>query len=126
MINDFNNGIVAWTDWNILLDETGGPNHVMNLCFAPIHANTKTGDLMFTNEYYYIGHFSKFVKPGAKRIACSSSRSALSATAFVNKDGKVAVIVMNKGDEKVSYNLWIEGKAVAVESLPHSMQTLVF
>lgn len=126
MINDFNNGIVAWTDWNILLDETGGPNHVMNLCFAPIHADTKTGELMFTNEYYYIGHFSKFVRPGAKRIACSSSRSALSATAFVNTDGKVAVIVMNKGDEKISYSLWINGEAAAVESLPHSMQTLVF
>lgn len=126
MINDFNNGIVAWTDWNILLDETGGPNHVKNLCFAPIHANTNTGELMFTNEYYYIGHFSKFVRPGAKRIACSSSRSALSATAFVNTDGKVAVIVMNKGEEKVNYNLWIQGKAVEIESLPHSMQTLVF
>ncbi len=35
MINDFNNGTVAWTDWNILLDETGGPNHVNNLCFCP-------------------------------------------------------------------------------------------
>lgn len=126
MINDFNNGIVAWTDWNILLDETGGPNHVMNLCFAPVHANTKTGEVMYTNEYYYIGHFSKFVRPGAKRIACSPSRSALDASAFINTDGKVAVIVMNKGDEKVNYNLWIEGKAVQVESLPHSMQTLLF
>lgn len=126
MINDFNNGIVAWTDWNILLDETGGPNHVFNLCFAPIHANTKTGEIMYTNEYYYIGHFSKFVRPGAKRIACSPSRSAISATAFVNTDGKVAVIVMNIGDEKLNYNLWIEGQAVEVESLPHSMQTLVF
>lgn len=126
MINDFNNGIVAWTDWNILLDETGGPNHVMNLCFAPIHANTKTGEVMYTNEYYYIGHFSKFVRPGAKRIACSPSRSAINATAFVNTDGTYAVIVMNKGDEKLSYNLWIDGKAAEVESLPHSIQTLVF
>jgi glucosylceramidase len=126
MINDFNNGIVAWTDWNILLDETGGPNHVMNLCFAPVHANTKTGEVMYTNEYYYIGHFSKFVRPGAKRIACSPSRSALDASAFINTDGKVAVIVMNKGDEKINYNLWVEGKAVQVESLPHSMQTLLF
>jgi len=32
MINDFNNGAVGWTDWNILLDETGGPNHVKNFC----------------------------------------------------------------------------------------------
>lgn len=126
MISDFNSGIVAWTDWNILLDETGGPNHVKNLCFAPIHGNTKTGELMYTNEYYYIGHFSKFVRPGAKRIACSPSRSAISATAFVNTDGKVAVIVMNKGNEKLTYSLWIKGQAAEIESLPHSMQTLVF
>ena len=126
MINDFNSGMVAWTDWNILLDETGGPNHVKNLCFAPIHANTKTGEVMYTNEYYYIGHFSKFVRPGAKRIACSPSRSALAATAFVNTDGKVAVIVMNKGEEKVTYNLWIHGQAIQVESLPRSIQTVVF
>lgn len=126
MINDFNSGIVAWTDWNILLDQTGGPNHVMNLCFAPIHANTETGEIMYTNEYYYIGHFSKFVRPGAKRIAVSPSRSAISATGFINTDGKVAVIVMNKGDQKVNYNLWIKGKAVAIDSEPHSIQTLVF
>jgi len=126
MIADFNNGITAWTDWNILLDETGGPNHVKNFSFCPIHADTKTGALTYTNEYYYIGHISKFVRPGAKRIACSPSRSSLSATAFVNTDGKVAVIVMNKTDDKVNYNLWIQGTAVAVESLPHSIQTLVF
>lgn len=47
MINDFNNGTVAWTDWNILLDETGGPNHVGNLCFAPVHAETQTGELVY-------------------------------------------------------------------------------
>lgn len=43
MINDFNNGMVGFTDWNIILDETGGPNHVQNFCFAPVHGDTKTG-----------------------------------------------------------------------------------
>ena len=126
IINDFNNGTAAWTDWNILLDETGGPNHVNNLCFAPMHADTKTGRLIYTNSYYYIGHFSKFIRPGAKRIASSPSRSSLISTAFVNTDGKVAVVVMNKGDQKVTYNLWLDGQAAEVNSLPHSIQTLVF
>lgn len=126
MINDFNNGITAWTDWNILLDETGGPNHVKNFTFCPIHANVKTGILTYTNEYYYIGHIAKFVRPGAKRIASSASRSSLSTVAFANTNGKVAVIVMNKGDEKVTYNLWVNGTAVLLESLPHSIQTAVF
>ncbi len=126
MINDFNSGAIGWTDWNVLLDEQGGPNHVGNFCFAPIHADTKTGALTYTNSYYYIGHFSKFVRPGARRIACSPSRSALLASAFINPDGKVSVVVMNKGDQKVSYYLWVDGNAAEVSSLPHSIQTLVF
>jgi glucosylceramidase len=126
MITDFNSGAVGWTDWNILLDETGGPNHVNNFCFAPVHANTKTGELIYTNSYYYIGHFSKFVRPGAKRIACSPSRSQLLSTAFVNPDGKVSVVVMNKSDQRVSYYLWLNGNVAEVSAFPHSIQTLVF
>ena len=125
MIHDFNNGSVGWTDWNILLDETGGPNHVGNFCFAPVHAITKTGELIYTNSYYYIGHFSKFIKPGAKRISAAPSRSALQVTAFQNKDGKIAVVVMNQTDQRVDYNLWIAGDAAQVSSLPHSISTLV-
>ena len=126
MINDFNDGAVGWTDWNVLLDEQGGPNHVGNFCFAPVHADTRTGELIYTNSYYYIGHFSKFVRPQARRIASSPSRSALLSTAFVNPDRTVAVVVMNKTDQKISYFLWVDGNAAEVSSLPHSIQTLVF
>jgi glucosylceramidase len=126
MINDFNSGTVGWTDWNVLLDETGGPNHVKNFCFAPVHADTRSGELIYTNSYYYIGHISKFVRPGAKRIASSPSRSPLLSTAFLNPDGKVSVVVMNKTEQKMSYFLWLDGQAAEVESLPHSIQTLVF
>ncbi|MDH4312522.1 MAG: glycosyl hydrolase [Gammaproteobacteria bacterium] len=125
MINDFNCGTVGWTDWNILLDETGGPNHVGNFCFAPVHADTRTGELTYTNSYYYIGHVSKFVRPGARRIVASPTRSTLLATAFVNPDGKVAVVVMNGGDAAVTYQLCIDGYAAEVTSPAHSMQTLV-
>ncbi|MBS1520319.1 MAG: glycoside hydrolase family 30 protein [Bacteroidetes bacterium] len=125
MINDFNDGTVAWTDWNVLLDEKGGPNHVGNFCFAPVHADTKSGNLIYTNSYYYIGHFSKFIKPGARRIASSASRDKLLTTAYINPDGKLAVVVMNKTDEKIDYFLWIKGKAAKVSSNPHSIETLV-
>jgi glucosylceramidase len=126
MIHDFNCGTAGWTDWNILLDEQGGPNHVNNFCFAPLHADTKTGELMYTNSFYYIGHFSKFVRPGAKRIACSPTRSALLSTAFINLDGTVAVVVMNRGEKQIPYFLWMNGQAAEVSSPPRSMQTLVF
>ncbi len=125
MVNDFNCGTVAWTDWNILLDETGGPNHVGNLCFAPIHADTHTGKLIYTNSYYYIGQFSKFILPGAKRLACSTNRDKLQATAFVNPDGKLVVVLLNLSDDALEYRLCIAGKAAAATSLPHSIMTLI-
>jgi glucosylceramidase len=125
MINDLNDGANGWVDWNILLDEHGGPNHVGNFCFAPVHADTRTGKLIYTNAYYYIGHFSKFVKPGARRIAVSSNRPALQTTAFVNKDGGIVVIVMNTTDQPIPYHLLMKGQAAAATSLPHSIVTLV-
>jgi glucosylceramidase len=125
MIHDFNAGTVGWTDWNVLLDEHGGPNHVGNYCFAPIIGDTQTGKLIYTNIYYYIGQFSKFVRPGAKRIVSSPSSSFLLTTAFVNKDGSIAVIVMNPTDRKIDYHLWVSGKTALTNSLPHSISTIL-
>jgi len=126
MINDFNAGTVGWTDWNILLDETGGPNHVQNFCFAPIHADTRTGELIYTPTYYYIGHFSRFIRPGAQRVSTSTSHSHLLATSFVNADGGFATIVMNQSDLDIQYN-FILGDQEADISIPaHAMQTLVY
>lgn len=126
MIHDFNCGTVAWTDWNVLLDETGGPNHVQNFCFAPVHTDTQNGEIVYTNSYYYIGHFSKFIKPGAKRIASSPSRSSLLSTAFVDPDGRIVTVVMNRGEKQVDYHLWLNGQAVDVSAPARSIQTLVF
>ncbi len=123
MINDFNAGTAAWMDWNVLLDEQGGPNHVGNFCFAPIHANLKTNKLIYTNAYYYIGHFSKFIKPGAKRIGVASSREFLQSTAFINPDGKVVLVVMNSSPNKVKHIIWIKGVTAEAESEAHSIST---
>ena len=125
MINDFNAGTVGWTDWNILLDETGGPNHVGNFCFAPIHADTGSGELIYTPTYYYIGHFSKFIRPGAQRVSTTSSRSPLLATSFINADGTIASIVMNQSDEAIRYNFIVDSVAAKITIPAHAMQTLL-
>jgi glucosylceramidase len=125
MIHDFNNGAVGWTDWNILLDEIGGPNHVGNFCFAPLHGDTRTNELIYTNSFYYIGHFSKFIQPGAKRIIAAPSRSQLISTAFLNPDGSIVVVVMNESETIADFYLWIDGKAAPASSLPRSIMTFV-
>ncbi|HEY5390942.1 MAG TPA: glycoside hydrolase family 30 protein [Hanamia sp.] len=125
MLNDLNNGITAWCDWNILLDQTGGPNHVGNFCYAPVIANTKTGEVFYTNEYYYIGQFSKFIRPGARRMSTSSNRDILQATSFINKDGKLAVVVLNRTDNDIPYHLWINGQWAKATSKAHSIATIL-
>ncbi|MGB3466403.1 MAG: glycoside hydrolase family 30 protein [Cyclobacteriaceae bacterium] len=126
MINDFNNGTAAWTDWNILLNENGGPNHVANLCFAPIHADTGKDEIIYTPSYYYIGHFSKFIRPGARRISTVSSRSFLQSTTFKNTDGSVVSVVMNMTDEPIDYTLFVGSDETKVTIPARAMQTLVY
>ena len=126
MIKDFNMGVVGWTDWNILLDETGGPNHVGNFCFAPIHADTKIGQLIYTPTYFYLGHFSRFVKPGAKRVSTTVSQSFLLAASFVNPDGSYATVILNKTDKPVSFNFYV-GDQEAEWTIPaRAIQTVTF
>lgn len=126
MINDFNCGTVGWTDWNILLDQNGGPNHVGNFCFAPIHANTATGELVYTPTYYYIGHFSKFIKPEARRVSTTSSRSPLIATSFINPDGTMVTVLMNGTDKKIDYHLMVADQQTSYSIPARAMQTLVY
>ena len=126
IVNDLNAGAVGWTDWNILLDDTGGPNHVGNFCFAPIHADRKTGKLIYTPTYYYLGHFAKFIRPNARRVSAVSSRSVLQTTSFVNSNQELATVVLNLSDEAVNYRLYIGQRETSVTIPARAMQTLVY
>lgn len=127
MIGDFNNWQEGWLDWNIILDETGGPNHVGNLCDAPIIADTKAQKIHYNSSYYYIGQFSKYIKPGAVRIQVTSNmETPLQHVALQNEDGTVILIVMNETDSIEPFNAEIDGE-YASHTLPaHSISTLVF
>ncbi|MDF1697640.1 MAG: glycoside hydrolase family 30 protein [Saprospiraceae bacterium] len=125
IINDFNQGTVGWTDWNLMLDQTGGPNHVGNYCFAPIHGDTEAGDLIYTPTYYYIGHFSKFIRPNAKRVSTTSSRSHLLSSSFINEDGSLVTVVMNQSDQEIEYSLFVNHEAVKLKIPAHAIQTHV-
>jgi len=122
---DLSHWSVGWTDWNLLLDSGGGPNHSGNFCAAPVLANIQTGDLRYLASYYYLGQFSKFVRPGAQRIASTSTDDGLLAVAFINPDSSIAVIVLNLTGEARDYKVWIAGKAVTTNSPAHSIETVV-
>ena len=125
IINDLNRWTVCWVDLNMLLDETGGPNHVNNFCSAPIIADTRNDRLIFQSSYYYLGHFSRFIRPGAERIHCASTRDDLEATAFCNPDGTIATVILNRTDTERVFILK-NGQHTTTCSMPaHSIATYI-
>lgn len=123
MIGDLNQWTEGYLDWNLVLDETGGPNHVGNLCDAPIIADTTTDEVHYNSSYYYIGHFSKFIAPGAVRIGLESNNAAVLSTAFRNPDGSIAVVLMNEGEEECSVTLGLGKQIAACQLSGHSIVT---
>ena len=117
IINDLNAGATAWIDWNMVLDVLGGPNHVGNFCDAPILADAKFKKAEYQTSFYYIGHFSRFIRPGAVRLdnkitgfmtpATIDGRMGnyMETTAFQNTDGSIAVVVMNRTEADMVFEL---------------------
>lgn len=125
IIGDLNNGCNAYIDWNIVLDYKGGPNHKNNYCNAPIMTNRNKNGYTKMLSFYYIGHFSKYIKPGAKRIAYSSYTDEIEITSFCNKDGSLVVVVLNKNDYSMPYILNIGNDILKDTIEKHSIVTYV-
>lgn len=105
IIGDFNNFTVGFIDWNMVLNTAGGPNHVGNFCDAPIIVDSANKTVYYQNAYYYIGHFSKFIKAGAKIVKTHLSDNRLEALAAKNVDESITVVVLNKSKDDIELTL---------------------
>ncbi|MBQ7097691.1 MAG: glucosylceramidase [Clostridia bacterium] len=126
MIGNFNNGCNIFCDWNLVLNEKGGPNHVGNFCDAPIMADTANDKVYIHDSYYYIGHFSKYVQKGAKRIGSSKWTSEIDTVSFKNPDGTIVSVVLNSTDNEKSFCFYVDGKMFETNVEAHSIATYIF
>lgn len=126
MIGNFNNYCNIFCDWNLILNEAGGPNHVGNFCDAPIMVDTENDKIYIHDSYYYIGHFSRFIKKGAKRIGSSKWSSELDTVSFKNPDGSIVSVVLNITDTDKEFCFSIDGKIVQGKAEGHSIATYIF
>lgn len=127
IIGDFNAGLSAFTDWNMLLDKDGGPYHDRNDggCGAPVRVDEK-GNLVFTRIFHYIGHFSKYMKKGAKILPTSRFNDKLEALSFANPDGEIGTVVLNRTDRDYNIRICHDNDCVPVKIEGHSILTCLF
>lgn len=126
ILGNLNAGISASFDWNLFLDEKGGPNHVGNFCAAPIMCNTAEDSYEKRLTYYYIGHFSRYVKPGAVRIGTTRYTDQVETVAFLNPDGERVLILLNKTENEVPVTVREAGNGTELVLSPHSIQTICY
>lgn len=123
MIGNFKNGICAHIDWNLLLDAKGGPNHVGNYCDAPVMCTENFDGIHKNLSYYYIGHFSRHIRPGARAIPGSSYCQELESAAFLNPDNEKVVVVLNRTNEEKEVSIGEYGKGADFVVPPHAIAT---
>ena len=141
LVGDFNNFTAGLCDWNLLLSEKGGPFHNRSAgttavagvvfedkaagCHAPILYNTETKELVFTPIYYYIGHFSKFVQRGAKRIATTRYCENIYTVAFKNPDDSIVLVMMSTSHRELPAVIRHNDVCTKLVMQPHSMMTVI-
>jgi len=102
--------------WNIALDATGGPhNGGCDTCTGLLTLEAD-GTVSTNAEYYTIGHLSKFVRPGAVRIASTSFGTTgwngqIMDVAFRNPDGSTALVVHNENDDPRTFAVSVGGRS---------------
>lgn len=113
IIGNLNEGMGTFVDWNLVLDEKGGPNHVGNFCDAPYLYDTKKKELQESNILGYLWHFSHFIEAGAVRIGVTRYTDKLEVTAF-EKNGRITFVILNRTDEKIPAYIRIQNECVKI------------
>ena len=125
IIGDLNHGMTAFYDWNLLLDETGGPNYVGNYCLAPFLFYRERRELVPQLLSRYLAHFSRHLVPGSLPVGCSSYCAELEATAWRRPDGSLAAVLLNRSGEGLPVHLRLCGQVSAFRIPARSIATAV-
>ena len=130
IIVSLNHWMDGWIDWNIVLDQDGGPNHAGNFCGAPIMIDVETGHVYYTPIYYVLAQFSRTIRPGDRAVQATThmadglDQDALHASATLNDDNLLSVQLLNTTKSPVEYQLQIGAQHAVIEIAANSLQTV--
>ncbi len=129
IIVGFNHWLEGWVDWNIVLDEQGGPNHVGNFCGAPVMINTKTGEIYYTPVFHVLSQLSRTIRPGDVAVQTRKSLGdlhddALHSSASVNDEGLLSVQLLNTTKTPMDVGLKIGTQWTQLSVDANALQTV--
>jgi glucosylceramidase len=104
--------VTGWIDWNVVLDQDGGPNHVGNFCGAPIMIDTASQYVYYTPIYHVLSQFSRTIRPQDKAVQteildASGVEEDLYCCATINDEGLLSVQLLNTSPKPIAYKLQI-------------------
>jgi glucosylceramidase len=142
IIGDLNEGTEGWIEWNVLLDQSGGPTCIgatggtgctpaVGHCDAPILANVDKQTLEYRDSYFIMGHFSRYIPRGSVRVACSNTTATnLLFTCAITPQNQLVVVALNtdnggRTEPTARYQIGLGGgHYVSVATLPgHGVHT---
>lgn len=126
ILGNLNAGICGSIDWNLPLDAKGGPNYAGNFCEAPAMLTEDGQDFALQSQYYYIGHFSRFIRPGAVCLAVSAWSADVETTAFENPDCTHVLVALDRTGTALPVSVVDGNDAVTFQLPAHSIATLRF
>lgn len=149
IMTDLGTGEGGWIYWNLFLNANGGPyaknpdgtdrsgtQDPLIVIDDGTAASPKSPPVVtYLSKFYYLSHFSKWIKPGAYRIGTAggtdepgnpTDNNNLQSQAFKNADGSEALVVMNTGDTAQSVKVAEEGTAFTVSLDAHSINTFTW
>jgi glucosylceramidase len=131
IMNDMKSWASAWIYWNMILDENGGPWLISDVHGDPdnnfqhpvVIINRQTGKVSYTGLYYYLAHFSRFIRPEAFRIETGGGPGNINHAAFLNSDGTMVLVIINNGEE-IEFPVKWNDKTFKITMEAHSVSTL--
>jgi glucosylceramidase len=132
IFSDLEAGAAAWIYWNTILDEKGGPwatsaiheNPDPNVQHPVVIINRQTKKVTYTGLYYYLAHFSKFVRPGAVRIRTSGEVKGVRCVAFKTPEGGFVAELINSSKTDTEAGLESGGRGLNLKLPALSITTL--
>ena len=109
--------------WNLVLDETGGPNIGPFDCGGVVTLDSKTRKLTRSGQYWAFAHYSKLVRRGARVIASKAAGTGIDHVAFANPDGSYVLVLTNSGGEREA-ECRFKGQSLPLRLARNSVLTL--